>query len=103
MEHRYAVVVAGGAGTRLWPLSRQSLPKQMQALMSDKTLIRETVDRIRGVVPMSNVYISTTTNYCHPIHALLPDVPAENVICVLTGVCPPGLLNREVWKEPAAR
>ena len=81
VEHRYAVVVAGGAGTRLWPLSRQSLPKQMQALMSDKTLIRETVDRIRGVVPMSNVYISTTTNYCHPIHALLPDVPPENVIC----------------------
>jgi mannose-1-phosphate guanylyltransferase/mannose-6-phosphate isomerase len=81
VEHRYAVVVAGGPGTRLWPLSRQSLPKQMQALMSDKTLIRETVDRIRGVVPMSNVFISTTTNYCQPITALLPDVPPENVIC----------------------
>jgi mannose-1-phosphate guanylyltransferase len=81
MEHRYAVVVAGGAGTRLWPLSRQSLPKQMQALMSDKTLIRETVDRLRGVVPMSHVFISTTTNYCDAIHELLPDVPPENVIC----------------------
>ncbi len=80
-DHRYAVVVAGGAGTRLWPLSRQSLPKQMQALMSDKTLIRETVDRLRGVVPMSQVYVSTTTNYCDPIHAMLPDVPSENVIC----------------------
>jgi len=81
VEHRYAVVVAGGSGTRLWPLSRQSLPKQMQALMSDKTLIRETVDRLRGVLPMSHVFISTTTNYCDPIHALLPDVPPENVIC----------------------
>ena len=81
MEHRYAIVVAGGAGTRLWPLSRQSLPKQMQALMSDKTLIRETVDRIRGVVPMSHVYVSTTTNYCDSIHTMLPDVPPENIIC----------------------
>ena len=49
--HRYAVVVAGGSGTRLWPLSRKNLPKQMQALMSDRTLIVETVDRLRGVVP----------------------------------------------------
>ncbi len=80
-DHRYAVVVAGGAGTRLWPLSRQSLPKQMQALMSDKTLIRETVDRLRGVVPMTQVYVSTTTNYCDSIHAMLPDVPPENIIC----------------------
>ena len=80
VDHRYAVVVAGGAGTRLWPLSRQSLPKQMQALMSDKTLIRETVDRLRGVVPMSQVFVSTTTNYYDSIHALLPDVPPENII-----------------------
>ena len=49
--------------------------------MSDKTLIRETVDRIRGVVPMSHVYVSTTTNYCDSIHTMLPDVPPENIIC----------------------
>ena len=80
-DHRYAVVVAGGSGTRLWPLSRQKLPKQMRALMSDKSLIAETVDRLRGVVPMENVYVSTTTNYGEAIRALVPDVPAGNIIC----------------------
>ena len=80
-RHRYAVVVAGGSGTRLWPLSRTNLPKQMQALMSDKSLITETVDRLRGVVAMENVYISTTTNYSEAIRELVPDVPSDNIIC----------------------
>ena len=80
-RHRYAVIVAGGSGTRLWPLSRQNLPKQMQALMSDKTLIAETVDRLRGAVPMENVYISTTGNYLETIRDLLPDIASENIIC----------------------
>ena len=79
-SHRYAVVVAGGSGTRLWPLSRQHLPKQMQALMSDKTLIAETVDRLRGAVPLENIYISTTGNYLETILELLPDIRPENVI-----------------------
>ena len=78
--HHYAVVVAGGSGTRLWPLSRQNLPKQMQALMSDKTLIQETVERLRGVVPPENVFVSTTQNYRDKIHELLPDIAIENII-----------------------
>ena len=79
-DHRYAVVVAGGSGTRLWPLSRQALPKQMQTLMSDRTLIAETVDRLRGVVPIEQVYISTTENYRASMHELLPEIRAENFI-----------------------
>jgi mannose-1-phosphate guanylyltransferase len=78
--HRYAVVVAGGAGTRLWPLSRQDLPKQMQALMSDKSLIAETVDRLRGVVPFENVFISTTENYRDKIAELIPEIDDANFI-----------------------
>jgi mannose-1-phosphate guanylyltransferase len=78
--HRYAVVVAGGSGTRLWPLSRERLPKQMRALMSDKPLIVETVDRLRGVIPPDHVYISTTQNHGAVIRELLPEVPACNVI-----------------------
>ncbi|MGL5809434.1 MAG: mannose-1-phosphate guanylyltransferase [Nocardioides sp.] len=79
-RHRYAVVVAGGAGTRLWPLSRRDLPKQMQALMSDKALITETVDRLRGVVPLAQVFISTTENYRDTIAELLPDIDPGNLI-----------------------
>lgn len=80
LHHRYAVVVAGGSGTRLWPLSRQDLPKQMQALMSDKSLIAETVDRLRGVVPFENVFVSTTANYRDKIAELIPDIADDNFI-----------------------
>lgn len=80
MDHRYAVVVAGGSGTRLWPLSRQALPKQMQSLMSDRTLIAETVDRLRGVVPVEQVYISTTENFWASMQELLPEIRPENFI-----------------------
>lgn len=78
--HQYAVVVAGGSGTRLWPVSRQSLPKQMQALMSEKSLIAETVDRLEGVVPAERIFVSTTANYLEPIRSLLPAIPRENYI-----------------------
>lgn len=78
--HRYAVVVAGGSGTRLWPLSRRDLPKQMQSLMSDKSLIAETVARLRGVVPFENVFISTTENYRAQIAELLPEINQANFI-----------------------
>lgn len=74
------MVVAGGVGTRLWPLSRESLPKQMRALMSDQTLIAETVDRIRDVVALSNIYVSTTANYEDKVRELLPDLPPQNLI-----------------------
>lgn len=80
VSHRYAVVVAGGSGTRLWPLSRQDLPKQMQSLMSDKSLIAETVARLRGVVPFDNVFISTTENYRDRIAELLPEIDEANFI-----------------------
>ncbi len=78
--HNYAVVVAGGSGTRLWPMSRKKLPKQIQKLISDKTLIEETVDRLSGLVPYENIYVSTTSNYAEKIHSVLPKVPKENVV-----------------------
>ncbi len=80
-EHRYVVVVAGGSGTRLWPASRRELPKQMQAFVSDRTLIAETVERLRaGSIPADHIYISTTQNYADRMRCLLPDLPPENII-----------------------
>lgn len=79
-SHRYAVVVAGGSGSRLWPLSRENLPKQIQALTSNRSLIVETVERIRGAVPLSNIYISTTKNYAAQIQEQLPAIAVENII-----------------------
>jgi mannose-1-phosphate guanylyltransferase len=79
-DHWYAVVVAGGSGTRLWPMSRHHLPKQMQALMSDKTLIAETVDRLVGLIPLDRIFISTTANYVDQMRGLLSNIPEQNFI-----------------------
>jgi mannose-1-phosphate guanylyltransferase len=79
-KHNYAVIVAGGSGTRLWPLSRRNLPKQMQKFVTDKTLIDETVDRLLGFIPVENIYISTTGNFGPKIKEILPMIPAENII-----------------------
>jgi mannose-1-phosphate guanylyltransferase len=78
--HRYAVVVAGGSGTRLWPLSRERLPKQIQTLTGEKSLIAETVERLRGVVPVEQIFVSTTRNYADLIKAQLPAIPEDNFI-----------------------
>ena len=79
-KHNYAVIMAGGSGTRLWPLSRRNLPKQMQKFVSDKTLIDETVERLLTFVPKQNLFISTTGNYGAKIKELLPNIPADNII-----------------------
>src|SRR5688500_2379128 len=79
-KHNYAVIMAGGSGTRLWPLSRQDLPKQMQKFISDKTLINETVERLRTFTRRENLYITTTANYERKIRALLPMIPEENIV-----------------------
>lgn len=79
-EHNYAVIMAGGSGTRLWPLSRRNLPKQMQKFVSDKTLIDETVERLVTFVAKDNIYVSTTGNYAAQIKELLPDIPAKHII-----------------------
>lgn len=79
-KHNYAVIVAGGSGTRLWPLSRRNLPKQMQKFVSDKTLIDDTVNRLIDVIPAENIYVSTSVNYAEQIKKILPMIPAENII-----------------------
>lgn len=79
-QHNYAVIMAGGSGTRLWPLSRKDLPKQMQKFVSDKTLINETVERLAGFIPQKNIYISTTANYAQKIKDLLPEIPEANIV-----------------------
>lgn len=79
-KNGYAVIMAGGSGTRLWPLSRRNLPKQMQNFVGDKTLINETVERLMGLMDPKKIYISTTINYGPKIKELLPEIPEENII-----------------------
>lgn len=79
-KNYYAVIMAGGAGTRLWPMSRKNLPKQLQKLVSEKTLIQETFDRIAKALPAARIFVSTNTDCVGEIKNQLPDIPAENYI-----------------------
>ena len=74
------VIMAGGSGTRLWPMSRKSKPKQLHNLVSDKTLIQETYDRVVKVVPAKQIFVSTTEKYVEEIRRQLPQVEKNNFI-----------------------
>ncbi|MEO5367103.1 MAG: sugar phosphate nucleotidyltransferase [Magnetococcus sp. WYHC-3] len=76
----YIVIMAGGSGTRLWPMSRKLKPKQLQNLVSERTLIQETYERSAKVVPEKNIFVSTTPAYLDEIKRQLPKVPGENYI-----------------------
>jgi len=76
----YIVIMAGGQGTRLWPMSRKNKPKQLQKLVSEKTLIQETLERCLKLVDKKNIYISTTPSYLDEIKTQLPEIPESNYI-----------------------
>lgn len=76
-----AVIMAGGKGERFWPKSRTNCPKQFLSLTSDgKTMLQKTVDRLRPLVPMEDIYIITNQEYLPFIEEQIPELPAENVI-----------------------
>ncbi len=61
--HLYAVIMAGGSGTRFWPLSRQLSPKQLLRIDSDDSLIQQTVKRINSLIPLNRTYVVTNENH----------------------------------------
>lgn len=76
----HAVIMAGGSGTRFWPMSRAARPKQLLSLVTDKALVVETVERLAGLVPPERVWVITNAAYADQIRALLPAVPAAHVV-----------------------
>ncbi len=75
--HLYAVILAGGSGTRFWPLSRHLYPKQLLRILGDKTLIQQTMHRILHCVPASQVLISTNSAQADSIRVQLAEWKEE--------------------------
>ncbi len=76
----YVVIMAGGTGTRLWPLSRKEKPKQFQKFTSTKTMIQETYERVSKVVLPENILVSTTTQYKNLVKEQLPKIKDNQLI-----------------------
>jgi len=77
---RYAVIMAGGVGQRLWPLSRKHRPKQLLSLVEGKNLLDVAVSRLSGIFENENIYVITNAEYIDDIAAALPRLPAVNII-----------------------
>lgn len=74
-----AVILAGGGGTRLWPLSTPEKPKQFQKLVSDKTMLEETVERLDFLQP-ADIYIAINEKHLNLVKELCPQIPENNII-----------------------
>ncbi len=81
-----ALIMAGGRGERFWPKSRKSLPKQFLSLTEDgKTMIQLTIERIRPLVRMEDIFISTNRVYRELVLEQLPEILPENILCEPVG------------------
>lgn len=76
----YATIMAGGSGTRFWPASRKSNPKQLLNLTGDRSMLQATADRLKGLCPSENLLIVTNQLLVDSIAEQLPDVPRESII-----------------------
>ncbi len=76
----YAVLLAGGSGTRLWPISTSSRPKQFLPFNSQRTLLQETVDRLVPLIPLRNIYVVTFPQYVTFVREQLPELSEEQLI-----------------------
>ena len=80
-RNRYCIIMAGGQGTRLWPMSRRAFPKQFQDVLGcGKTLLQMTYDRYSRIIPKENILVSTHVDYTGIVREQLPGVPDAQVI-----------------------
>ena len=79
-EHYFAAIMAGGGGTRLWPLSRRSRPKQSLALFGQKTLFQIAVERIRPLIPLERVLVMTGDDQAELLKQQYPELPDGNFL-----------------------
>src|SRR5213083_1444294 len=79
-DSMYALILAGGSGERFWPLSRRARHKQLLSLVSNKTLLEETLARLDGLIPPERTLILTNTEQESAVRKLLRNFPEENIL-----------------------
>jgi len=79
MSDKYALILAGGSGTRFWPLSRNAKPKQLLNLFDDSTLLDQTISRLEGLIPLENILILTNALQEEEVRKVAHMLPAENI------------------------
>lgn len=75
-----ALIMAGGKGTRFWPLSTEEKPKQFLKLIGDKTMIQMTIDRVKPIIPIERIFVCTGEKYVGLVKEQLPELPIRNII-----------------------
>ena len=80
-EQRYAVIMAGGVGSRFWPVSKQSFPKQFHDMLGiGKSLLQMTFDRLEKIIPAENILVLTNSDYVTLVNEQLPVVQKDNIV-----------------------
>lgn len=80
-KNNHLVIMAGGIGSRFWPMSTPECPKQfIDVLGCGRTLLQLTVDRFKGLCPQENIWVVTSDKYADLVHEQLPDVPESNIL-----------------------
>jgi mannose-1-phosphate guanylyltransferase len=79
--HHYVAIIAGGVGSRFWPVSRSNYPKQfLDILHTGKTLIQSTYERFSAFIPPENIFVVTSNEYINIVKKQLPELPLQNIL-----------------------
>src|SRR5688500_16370425 len=81
----YGVIMAGGAGTRLWPLSRGAKPKQLLQVIRGRSLLQLSYERLRGLLPPERIFVCTGEVHRRAVEENLPELPKDNILGEPTG------------------
>ncbi len=85
MNSLYAVIMAGGRGTRFWPVSRRCYPKQLLTLSQPRSMLQQTVERLQPLIPYERIIVVTTSPQAGQIKKQLPSLPAGNILVETVG------------------
>src|SRR5207248_8263275 len=80
VSHVYAMIMAGGSGTRFWPLSRRRRPKQLLELFGRGTLLEQTLARLRNLIPPGRIYIFTSKLVREEVLRRSPEIPKNQIV-----------------------